>query len=211
MPDQGLNKQRSLAEAIRSAVPTNMRVFAGTMFGDTSPITEQNFSSEELQSMRANILRKQAKNKELENMYRSGGTEVFNMDLGEWVLEDNSEELASFENTRNKTAISYDDYASDSIGGLEENSLLSSFTDPDYNVATTLGQYVAHKDKNGKTVIRDVYDWNKVDSSKLSSKELISAITAADNLRKMGNAVVRLFKPNVRREVVVDLGILEED
>jgi hypothetical protein len=209
MPSRRSAKGRGLSSALKRDVPTNMKVFAGSLVGDQSPITEQNFRPEELQAMRSAIMRKQGENAGLEGMLRNG-SDTLNMDTGEWEAVDNSEEIASFDNSRGRTAIGYEDYDNDQLGTEGESSIIESFTSPDYNVATTLGQYVAHKDEDGKTVVRDTYDWNKVDSSEMSNQEIIKALMAADSLREMGNAAVRLFKPDVRRDVVVDLGILDE-
>ena len=212
MPGRRSDRTNPLATAIRRDVPTNMRVFGESMLGATSALTEDDFTTEELQAMRAQIMRKQAKNDDLEAMYRQGGVSTMDMDSGEWIENDNSEEIASFDKTRGKTAIGYDDYISDIEGsdGEPEKSLSRSFTDPEYNVATTLGRYVAFKDKDGKTKIKDVYDWGDVDTSDITAKETIGAFMAADNLREMGNVAARVFKPNIRREVLIDLGIDEE-
>jgi hypothetical protein len=210
MASRRSGRGRGLASALDRDVPTNMKVFAGSVLGDKSPITEQNFRPEELQAMRSAILRKQGENDELEGMFRNG-SDTMNMESGQWEPNDNSKEIASFDDSRGRTAIGYEDYDNAELGQENESSLIESFTSPDYNVATTLGQYVAHKDKDGKTVVRDVYDWNKVDSSEMSSSEMIKALMAADSLREMGNAAIRLFKPDVRREVVVDLGILDDN
>jgi len=211
MPSRRSERGLGLAAALRRDVPTNMRVFGESMLGDTSQITEKDFTEEELASMRSSIIRKRAENRDLEAMYREGKVDTLNLESGEWEPKDFSEELASFDKTRGKTAISYGDYA-DGIDGEDggEGSLMKSFTDPEYNVATTLGQYVAFKGDDGKTKIKDVYDWGDIDTSDITREETIRAFMAADNLRQMGNVAARVFKPDIRREVLVDLGIVEE-
>ena len=212
MASRRSQRGRGLAEALRRDVPTNMRIYGESFLGQDSPITEKDFRPEELQYMKSQVMRKQAKNADLEDMYRNAKVDTLDMESGEWTPQDFSEEIASFDKTRDKTAISYGDYE---LGiyddGEAESSLKRSFTDPDYNVATTLGQYVAVKDENGKTKIKDVYDWMDVDTEGMTSRDVIKAFMAADNLRQMGNLAVRAFKPEIRREVMVDLGILEEE
>ena len=211
MPSRRKDRGHGLSAAIARAVPTNMRVFAETMFGETAPITEKSFRPEELQAMRAAVMRKQNENADLEDMYRSG-SETMNMDTGEWEKQDLSKEIGSFDKSRGRTAISYADYgnAIEEDNGAE-SSLVKSFTDPEYNVATTLGQYVAFKGEDGTTKIKDTYNWNNVDTSEMSRRDVVKAFMAADNLREMGNAIVHVFKPDVRREVLVDLGMIEEE
>ena len=207
MPSRRSDRGSALASAVRRGVPANMRVFAGSMLGDESPITEKNFNPEELQAMRAQIIRRQAENADLEEMYRTGNSQTFNADTGDWVDGDFSKEIASFDDTRGKTAISYDDY--ELSNEQNESSLLKSFTDPEYSVQTTLGRYVAHQNEDGSTTIKDVYDWNDADVSKLSTKDIFNAFANSKNARHIGNLAARLLKPNIKRPVEVNLGHLE--
>ena len=213
MPNRRSDKTSPLAAAIRRDVPTNMRLFAEYMLGDNSEITEKAFRPEELQVMRSQILRAMEENDKQEQAFRDYDTSKFNMKSNEWEPVDYSDQINSYDKTRGKTAIDYYDYEQDFLPEREQ-SLKRSFTDPEYNVQTTLGQYIAH-DEDGKSVIRDNYDWGDRKSVPIpedaSNTDFIKMLLLSDNLREAGDILATKFRNEVGgRPVKVNLGKLED-
>ena len=181
-------------------IPSNMKLFAQYMLGSNSPITEEDFTKEELQLMRSQILRQQAKNQENEDKWRN---QVAGMDQDDPNFEMASKKLRSYEDTKDRTALdAYDDV------DWDNESVLSSFSDPAYNLATTLGSYSAHQTPEG-LVVKDKYDWGDTDTSKLSMGDKVKAILTADSVRQAGNAIARTFRDSHSRPVEIKLE--EED
>ena len=143
-------------------LPTNMRLLAENLFGVDSPITEKDFKPEELELIRDQIDHYKRINKAKESMHRNmlsrAGTPREKESRERW--------LQTYEDTAGQTAITnpYGGFDVPSEWGVVDQpwgaSLRRSFTDPRYNVATSLGKYVAEDVDDGMRV-RDVYDFNK--------------------------------------------------
>ena len=177
-------------------IPSNMKLFAEYMLGSNSPITEEDFTQEELQLMRAQIMRKQAENQKNEDKWRN---QVAGMSPDHPDFEMATKKLRSYEDTKDRTALdAYDDV------DWDKESVLSSFSDPAYNLATTLGSYSAHQTPEG-LVVKDEYDWGDTDTSKLSMGDKLKAILTADSLRQAGNAMARTFRDSHSRPVEIKL------
>ena len=159
-----LNPEDSGLRSLYKKIPTNMRLFIENLIGDTSTITEDDFTNDELIEMIALIERQQGINAREEQILKEEGA-----DNKSFVTKGTSTEdaLASYENTRGKTSV--DPYAERSyykgtpnrmVDQDYSSSLARSFNDPMYNVATTLGQYTSTDVDDGYN-IRDIYDFNK--------------------------------------------------
>lgn len=123
-------------------LPINIKTFFDTVMGNRSPITEKDFSKEELDTLRATIQRRQLQNLDIENNYRNMlyDTPQEYRRGPDTRLESNVEQsqrgrpmrltaqpipyterqqaiqdrLKTYENTRDRTSIGYGDYPTQS-------------------------------------------------------------------------------------------------
>ena len=156
--------------SLYGALPTNMRLFAEYMAGKEEPITERDFTAEELEFIRQQIAQQQQQNIKQEQalQYRADflqqlpqRTSGLRLANPEKELQEVLSDLSTYDRTRGTTAIT-DPYkeANQVVDQGYFSSLGKSFTDPQYNVATSLGKYVATDEGNGMR-ITDSYDFNK--------------------------------------------------
>ena len=175
---------RENGEGIQSLyrkLPTNMRLLLEQIVGVERPITEEDFRPEELEWMRKQIRDQQFHNQKQEESYRTNyewlqdhasqeesGEDVMALhprdrppattqDRLDW-LEELEGQIQSYEDTRGRTSIN--PYFVDTVDQPWRESLSRSFTSPQYNVATSLGKYVA-EDVDGGYRIKDKYDFNR--------------------------------------------------
>jgi hypothetical protein len=145
-------------------LPTNMRLLAENLFGVDTPITEEDFKPEELEFMREQIAdyktrnipkplyRKTSKGWEnvpqtYEHTGRTAITNPYTPPGGWWAKNPDG-------------TMTFTGGNADVVDQPWGASLYKSFTDPQYNVATSLGKYVA-EDYEGGMRIKDTYDFNK--------------------------------------------------
>ena len=149
-----LNPEDSGLRSLYKKIPTNMRLFVENLLGDTSTITEDDFTNDELIEMIALIEKQQGINIEDEQTLKAA--------LSRGELNDADDDaLVSYKNTRGRTSVNpYRERSGDMVDQDYSSSLTRSFNDPMYNVATTLGQYTA-TDIDGGYNIRDIYDFNR--------------------------------------------------
>lgn len=146
----------------KKAVPVNIRTFVETVLGNQNPITEQDFSPEELQTLRNTIAGRQKFNLEREGRLRESlrtpPQEYYRRPEVEYddalqrkplsypaFLEKKQRELDSFTNTSDRTSFSYGDYpikSGDMAAPVLQNwfdALYQSYNDPGFRLASTLG------------------------------------------------------------------------
>ena len=167
------------------SLPTNMRLLGEYMLGADSPITAKDFKPEELAFIRQQITQQRQQNmmraqqlKDKADFLRqqpqaTSGIKLVNP---EEALQEALSDLATYDKIRDATAIT------DPYKGTRKvvdqgyfPSLVKSFTDPQYNVATSLGKYVAKED-NGGLRIEDTYDFNR------KERKLPSGLAALKNI-----------------------------
>tara|TARA_R110000823_G_scaffold262030_1_gene382705 strand:+ start:26 stop:736 length:711 start_codon:yes stop_codon:yes gene_type:complete len=202
-------------------LPVNARVLMETMLGDKSPITEKDFSEEDLEFYRAEYDKKKAKNESDEASLRSelavrlespdrvlgsikGSDEL--QDITPKIIRDLENKIKSYDDTRNKTSMSPRDYASKDYeheGGWV-NSIVQSFTDPSYRAGTTLGRFTVMQQEDGSVAIQDTYNWTKAPEN-ISLGEFLGAVRAVKSPEQLGNLFMRLLKPDTNREVNIKL------
>lgn len=191
--------------------PTNAKIFASSLMGDTSPITEKNFTADELAAMVDLIKNKAAQDQQNEAVLRRGvrGPEEYaafpnsrngqDVPYSDYMAEKNKK-LATYDKTKGKTSITYTDYPDeakpDTHGWL--NTFLKSYTDPRYGVATSLGQFNA-LDRGNQYEVQDQYNWNK--SEPFQMADLFELFKRPEAI---GNALMRLG-PQVNRPVKIML------
>jgi hypothetical protein len=201
----------NLSDLYKRYVPTNARLFGESLLGNTAPITEKDFSSEELQAMLDLILKKSTQDTERETQLRStvrspesyaafpnikGGKDV---SYDDYLKEKNSK-LGTYDKTRGKTSVQYNDYPDtampDTKGWMD--SVKSSYTNPTYGVATSLGQFNA-QDQDNHYQVQDQYNWNPSGPASLS--DLFEVLKRPEAI---GNALMRLG-PQVSRPVNINI------
>jgi hypothetical protein len=167
-------------------IPTNMRLFGEYVAGNQSPITEKDFTPEELSEMLRLIEDQDSKNvKEEEGLQKSlaayrRNLETFTPDKNlvqdkqgnlvpkyteteyntkiQGQIEKVESKLKTYEDTKGKTSVGYSDEKKPE-GLAWADSVIKSFKSPAYNVETSLGHFTARKNKNGTVTIKDDYDF----------------------------------------------------
>lgn len=201
----------SLNDLYRKLVPTNARLFTESLLGNKSPITEKDFSTDEIRAMVDLITSKAAKDNQYEQQLRQSVrsepkyNEFPNQKDGSPVpysdyLQEKQSKIGTFDKTRGKTSVTYEDYPTksspDSMGWID--SVKNSYQDPAYGVATSLGQFNA-QDQGNAYQIQDQYNWNK--SNNMTLQDLFELFKRPE---AMGNALMRLG-PGVDRPVNINI------
>ena len=176
----------SLSDLYKQVVPVNARTFIETAMGKTTPITERDFSPEELDTLKQSVKAAKSKNSLSEEHYRknlqtssaeynkkpetewlqnlSGKYEEFVVPYSEWIKR-NQSAVDSYEKTRDRTSISYGDYPIKSgetaapVGQNWGSAIYQSYTDPGFRLASTLGSAKYHEN-GGKPFIEDSYGFS---------------------------------------------------
>lgn len=151
-----------LSSFYKQAVPVNARTFLDTIFGNRDPITEKDFTKEELDTLktsianrqRSNILREEAIQQDL----RMSPQEYQKNPQAYWDDSFQRKEIAydefmrqkmreqdSFNRTRDRVSFGYGDYpikSGEFAAPVVQNwlsAILQSYTDPGFRLAATLG------------------------------------------------------------------------
>ena len=168
-------------------VPTNVRLFGEYLLGEQSPITEKDFTPQELSEMLRMVQEQESRNVQEEaNLQRSLAAYQRNLETfdpsknlvqdekGNLVpkytekeyneevqnnIKDIERKLASYEKTRNKTSVGYRDERTDPAGLKIVDAIAQTFTSPAYNIETSLGHFTAHKNKDETITIKDDYNY----------------------------------------------------
>ena len=165
-------------------IPTNLRLFGEYLAGVESPITEKDFTEDELGVIRNQIIAQKINNEVLEDEYRKAG---------------DADAVETFETTRGRTSVSpYDiqesglprtkttfgrSYLSGGSGAVDKGweDALRSLDDPRYTVATSLGKYTAEDVEDGFR-IRENYDFNRGASDRPSPIQDVESFDQLKNL-----------------------------
>ena len=169
----------------KAAVPVNARMVLEHLAGSKAPITEKDFTPEELAALRQAIAETQQGNADREAVYRANlkktkkeyeqNPEYYPRNLfGDtnypegakpykvWK-EEQKRAVQSFEKTRDKTSIGYGSYDIKSgdmaapVGQDWLDAIYQSYTDPAFRMAATLGS-ANYYDKKGQTpYVSDTY------------------------------------------------------
>jgi hypothetical protein len=178
-----------LNQLYKKVVPTNARVLIDTMRGQTAPITEKDFAPEELDVLRKMYSEKQQrneswkqdiankmsisqkdydKNPEVDFVFADEGPDKYGrpvkLSYAEYLQKMNNQ-LSSFDATKNKTSLSYNDYPDKMAAPTFDTfieSALKSYTDPAYRMKTILGSFNVMNTPEGAKAI-DKYNFDKSD------------------------------------------------
>ena len=146
-------------------IPTNVRLLMENLTGVDTPITARDFTREELIEMATLAERQKRRNLKREKRFNT----IIKKELAkgppdkdtEEMLADYRDMVASYEKTRGKTSVNpYGTRKNKQVDLDYADAIKRTFTDPKYNVATSLGKYNVF-DRNGKNLkIRDTYNFN---------------------------------------------------
>ena len=168
-----LNKPpEGIMAGLYKKIPTNMRLLAENLVGVDRPITNKDFTNDELVEMAFMAEKQKRVNEKKEEIFRSMSDEQ----KESMIIPTYDERLGTFENTKGKTSVNpYKSVGNEPIVSGRKvdkgylDSVMSSFTDPRYGVATTLGKYNVYDNPEGdSSYIKDTYNFNKAER-KLSS------------------------------------------
>jgi len=170
-------------------IPSNMRLFGSTLFGDRSAIDESYFSNEDLQAMRraaeSGLNRRATQEatylRDIEEYGRMPSNKVISQKFAfpedvdapmygvpgtQVTAKQKADEIRRTLESLGKRpkTIQYEDYPKDTVDVVDEANWLKtiqeSFNNPDFRAATSIGRAVVTRDQSGNLVIEDTYDWN---------------------------------------------------
>ena len=173
---------------LRDFVPSNIRLYASTMMGDRSPVTESYFPPQDIEAMRGAARNAYARQDEqLKNLNEKAKTYAtlpadrvmtmgFTQDprTNRQVLDPSRtftagqhvqqarDQIAKAQ--RNGASIGYADYPPEVADNLNDEGwargLRDSFTNPHWRAITSIGRAQLEKAPDGNTYLVDSYDWN---------------------------------------------------
>tara|TARA_R110000803_G_scaffold80444_5_gene146260 strand:+ start:391 stop:1122 length:732 start_codon:yes stop_codon:yes gene_type:complete len=227
-----------LNQLYKTLVPTNARVLIDTMRGQTAPITAKDFAPEELDVLREMYSQKQQrneswrqdiankmsisqkdydKNPEVDFVFDGEGpiqkARPVKISYADYLQQINNQ-LNSFDATKNKTSISYNDYP-DQLAAPTFDSFIDaawkSYTDPAYRMKTILGSFNVMNTPEGAKAI-DKYNFDKSDFYKAIYKIDPAEATVGEMYKKANGPVdfldmlmIKKF-PGASRPVDINLG-----
>ena len=165
-------------------IPTNLRLFGEYLAGVESPITEKDFTTEELDLIRNQIIAQKINNEVLEDEYRKAGdadaVETFEKTRGRTSVSPYTIQKSGLPTNKTTFGRSYISGGSGAVDkGWEES--LKALDDPNYMIATTLGKYTAEDVDDGFR-IRENYDFNRGASDRPSPIQDIESFDQLKNL-----------------------------
>ena len=177
-------------------LPSQVRTFASTLSGDTSPITEENFSASEIKQMRDAVMRSKARQPSTKKVFKDG-------------------KVKEAPRTLDPT-VDYEDYGDNAKRATLDYSPL-----PSDAARNTLGRFRYEKTPNGRLVAHDSYDFKddlveegaprSIEYEKLSTLEKIGklakdTVTTPIGISSLPSRVGSAFIGKKSRPVRVDLG-----
>lgn len=196
-----------LFSSLYKRIPTNIRLAGEQLFGVSSPITEKDFSPEELSFIRKQIQERDQQNAARMALLQQGITE-WSVDYPDNLKEMFQKELKSYTTTKDKTAITYDQYSVNPQDFGWIDSLKQSFQNPEFRVATSLGQYVGVKQPDGTVKVIDEYNWDNERKliNKLKPKDYPEFIkNILSNPQSTVATIMASLYPTRKRKVEINL------
>jgi hypothetical protein len=225
-----------LNQLYKAVVPVNARTFLDTVTGSTAPITEKNFAPEELDALRQMYIEKQAKNaawkQQLANklsiskqayeqkpetklVYDEGGTKAQAVpQTYDEYIRNLTNQIASFDRTKNKTSLSYNDYPDQMAAPTFDSwlgSVYKSYTDPAYRMKTILGSFNVMDTPEGQKAV-DQYKFDASDYYKGNYGIDPASASVADMYKRANGPIdfldmlmIKKF-PKMIRPVDINLG-----
>ena len=227
-----------LNQLYKTVVPTNARILIDTIRGQTAPLTEVDFSSDELDALRQMYNQKNVKNEarrqSLANKLSISRKDYEKNPEIDWAFSENgngqlgnpvrlpydeyiqrvTRQLNSFDNTKGKTSIGYNDYPDGSAAPTSESwldSVWRSYTDPAFRMKTILGHFNVFDTPEGRQAVdqykfdaSDYYrNFYKIDPSTAPVTEMLQKAKGPVDLLDM--MMIKKF-PRASRPVKINLG-----
>ena len=177
-------------------LPSQVRTFASTLGGDTSPITEENFSASEIKQMRDAVMRSKERQPKTMTVVKNGKAKEVSRKLD--------------------PTVDYKDYGDDAARTTRDYSPL-----PADAARNTLGRFRYEKTPEGRLVAHDSYDFKddlvsegaprSAEYKKLNTLEKIGklakdTVTTPIGISSLPSRVGSAFIGAKSRPVRVDLG-----
>ena len=175
-----LNNKSDSLRSLYKKIPTNARLFLENLAGIDRPITNKDFTDDELIEMMIAIEKTKEHNDRQEMSLRQKIGNQSYASVSDYRDDPRKKEaLESYEKTRGRTSVNpYNklphytekgDRVTDTLTGDVDkgwiDSLTGSFTDPKYVVDTSLGRYKAHDERVNPEKynyrIEDTYNFNR--------------------------------------------------
>jgi hypothetical protein len=206
-----------LADLYKTAVPVNARMFLNTIFGDRSPITEKDFSTEEIAG-----IKKAVSNRKRANIQQESDLKLELDRYNNGMYKDSPDsrnrkaqleaQLNSYATTRDRTSFGYGDYdvksgenAAPILQGWP-SAIYQSYTDPAFRLSATLGS-AKYQENNGKPYVEDSYGFADNPVYKRKSTDSLADIFSMykDNPGALGELLYTKYMGGVRRPVKINL------
>jgi hypothetical protein len=197
---------------IYKKIPTSVRLFVEFIAEKEGPITNEDFTPEELDNILEHV-----KNQDLENIknetelrkalvsaketYKEWEDTDIKPERKETILnritsniKGVEKDLKTYADTDDKLSVnSYDFY--DDSGVLKTAELLSNSSG--YNIQTSLGMFTAYKNDDDTITIRDKYNWPYTgDEKTVAVSSFVENIGNVSNPRQFGNLLANTFFKN---------------
>lgn len=160
------------------AIPTNIRLLSEQIAGVSTPITEKDFTPEELDFIRKQIQKQEQANAQKQEQLQKAIPEFNKEQYKNQPSYQNikslvQKELDSYLKSSGKTAINYDNYSVNpgDLGWFD--SLKQTIKNPEFRVSTSLGQYVGLRNTDGSLTVVDKYNWD-------NEKKLLNSLKKED-------------------------------
>ena len=195
-----------LEHLVKAVIPANIRLYVSTMMGDRAPVTENDFTPRELDALKTAV----RNDNEYKNTIRLEAAEAREalplMSTPEKRAQTQTRLDRYNQILEEKPGIGYGDYPGNFYDGMNWwQALKSSYTDPGYVMATSLGLANREKDAQGNNIITDTYDFNSrpmLDAA-AQNGQLVALLRDATNhptmlLDYLGSLVAPQGAPNSR-------------
>lgn len=207
-------------ESLYKKIPTNMRLLGEYLAGNTSTITENDFTPQEINEIRdrvyatkeRNSIREEALKAQLsghiKDVNENGPNGVYGWKDGKFTspeeyLKELSDKVASFGNTRGKTSVGYNrDESGSPLQDAGVMDILSASMKAPYNIETTLGRFNAYDTPEGNLRIEDTYNWSKPRKPISNSDFIKYGIENIFAPEQLGNLIARKFAPSGKERKV---------
>jgi hypothetical protein len=215
-------------------LPTNVKLFIEQVIGKSDPVTETDFTPEEIAYITRQVAIKRKQLVEQEQMLNHLLSTYTNapphdsplMEKGRNdAIADYTRQIEALQSKRSATPITYDDYPAVEAGWPSEqayvdsergqlgyvDALRASLASPGYRVKTSLGQYVARDSPVGGVTVEDAYNWNRPSrpiTAEMMARSIPSMIQEPEAL---GNVLMRLLAPSRSRDVRLKLNALSPE